>query len=62
MSDHSTATTDQRQLDSRANLFYLLQTLAEDAQARTNERKMCIESSITSEQIEAYVGRDGLIL
>ena len=62
MSDDSIGTTNQRQLDSRANLFYLLQTLAERAQARANELKMCIESSIRSEQIEACVSRDGLIL
>jgi hypothetical protein len=61
MSDRNVATTDQRQIDSRANLFYLLQTLAQHAQARANECKSCVESSITNEQIETYVSRNGLM-
>jgi len=55
MSDHSVGTTSQRQLDSRANLLYLLRTLAERDQARANELKMCIESSSRGEQIEACI-------
>ena len=51
MSDHSNERTNQPQIDYRANLFYLLQTLAEHAQARANERKSCAESSVTNEQI-----------
>jgi hypothetical protein len=39
MSDHSNERINQSQIDSRTNLFYLLQTLADHAQARTNERK-----------------------
>jgi hypothetical protein len=52
MSDHSNERKNQPQADSRANLFYLLQTLAEQAQARANERKSCVESSVAIERIE----------
>ncbi len=52
MSDNSNERTNQSQLDSRANLFYLLQTLAESAQARANDFKSRGESSVAIDQIE----------
>lgn len=52
---------NQPQSVPRANLFFLLQTLAIHAQPRTNERKSCVESFITDEQIQAYVGRNGTV-
>ena len=61
MSDRSNEKTNQPQIDSRANLFYLLQTLAEQAQARANERKSCVESSVTNEQIEMCVSQNGIM-
>ena len=61
MSDRSNEKTNQPQTDSRANLFYLLQTLAETAQARANEGKSCVESSVTYEQIEMYVRQNGIM-
>jgi len=57
MSDHSNERMNQSQIDSRANLFYLLQTIAEHAQARANERKSCVESSATIEQLEMCVSQ-----
>jgi len=54
MSDPGNATTDKRQMDSRMNLLYLLQTLAEHVQARASQCKSNVESSVTNEQIEIY--------
>jgi hypothetical protein len=61
MSDHSNERMNQSQIDSRANLFYLLQTLAEHAQARANERKSCVEFSVTNEQLEMCVSQKGIM-
>jgi hypothetical protein len=61
MSDRSNEKTNQPQTDSRANLFYLLQTLAEFAQARADECKSRVESSVTNEQIEMCVSQNGIM-
>ena len=61
MSDHNNERTNQSQIDSRANLFYLLQTLAEHVQARANERKSCVESSVTNEQLETCASQNGIM-
>jgi hypothetical protein len=61
MGDHSNERSNQPQTDSRANLFYLLQTLAEQAQARANECKSCVESSVTNEQIELRANQTGIM-
>ena len=61
MSDRSNEKTNQPQIDSRANLFYLLQTLAEQAQARANERKSCVDSSVTNVHIEMCVSQNRIM-
>lgn len=58
MSDHSDAITNQPQIDSRANLFYLLQTLANDMHVA--ECKVLLKSSVLNEQIETDISRNGL--
>ena len=59
MSDHSNVPTNQAQIDSRANLFYLLQTLA--GEMRAAEQKVLLDSSVTNHHIEAYVSRNGIL-
>jgi len=59
MSDRSNGTTNQPQTDSRANLFYLLQTLSKQAALDGNKSRE--ESPITNEQLESYIGRNGTV-
>lgn len=58
MNESLNASVNQRQIDSRENLFFLLRTLYTEACA--TKRKEPLESSITNDQIEAYVNRNGL--
>ncbi len=62
MSDRINAATNQPQIDSRKNLFFLLQTLARQAQARTAASKSSTESSIADEQFEEYVCRNQIVM
>jgi hypothetical protein len=62
VSDRSNAATNQPQIDSRKNLFFLLQTLARQAQARAAASKSSLESSITDEQIEEYVRLNQIVM
>ena len=52
------ASVNQRQIDSRENLFFLLRTLCTEAHAI--ERKEPLESSIKNDEIEAYANRNGM--
>jgi hypothetical protein len=61
MSDRSNERSNQPQTDSRANLFYLFQTLAEQAQARANECRSRVESSVTNDQIEMCASQNGIM-
>ncbi len=58
MNESLNAPPNQRQIDSRENLFFLLRTLYKETHA--TERKEPLESSITSDQIEAYLNRNGI--
>ena len=58
MNESLNASANQRQIDSRENLFFLLRTLY--TEAHTTEHKEPLESSITNDQIEAYVNRNGM--
>jgi len=49
-----------RQIVSRANLFFLLQTLA--GEMHILERNVLWELSIPNEPIETSMGRDGIVL
>jgi hypothetical protein len=60
MNDPGIAPNNQAQIDSRANLFFLLQTLLREAHA--TEPKALLESSITHEQRETRSSRNGLVL
>lgn len=62
MTDRITAPKNQRQLDSRKNLFFLLQTLARQAQVRASAYKASLEFSTTDEQVEEYVRRSRIAL
>jgi hypothetical protein len=62
MTDRITAPKNQPQIDSRNNLFFLLQTLARQAQARASACKSSLESSTADEQVEEYVRRNRLML
>jgi len=60
MSDHSDAMTNQTQTDSRANLFYFLQELAELKQGK--DRGARVVAEILDEQIETYQKQNGTLL
>ncbi len=60
MTDRINAPETSRQIVSRANLFFLLQTLA--GETHTIERNTLSELSIINEQIEASLGRNGIAL
>lgn len=53
MNDRINAPANQRQIDSRENLLFLLRILATEAHAK--ERNVLSESSVTNEQIEMYI-------
>jgi hypothetical protein len=61
MNDPGIAHTNQSQIDSRANLFFLLRTLAIQAQERFNVLKSSSYCSITEEQVQESVRRNGLL-
>jgi hypothetical protein len=59
MNDPGNSTMNQRQIDSRDNLFFLLRTLSATAHAPVH--KAPLNSSITNEQIEIYINRSGVV-
>ena len=59
MHDRINSLNDPPQTNSRANLFFLLQTLARHTQERADQLKSGLELSITDEQIETCIGRNG---
>ena len=60
MNDRIVESNDQPIVDSRANLFYFLQTLAGEAHARAIAPRD-FESSITDEQIAVYKKSKGMV-
>ena len=60
MTDRINALETPRQIVSRANLFFLLQTLAGEMYAI--ERNALYELSISNQQIETSIGRNGIAL
>jgi hypothetical protein len=60
MGNHSDIPKNQQQINSAENLLFLLRTLARQAQARASACKPSLEPSITDEQVEEYVRRNGL--
>ena len=52
MNDRINSRKNPPQINSRENLFFLLQTLARHAQERANQLKSGLEFPITDEQIE----------
>jgi hypothetical protein len=62
MTERKIAATNQSQIDSRKNLFFLLQTLARQAQARAAASKSPSQSFITDEQIEEYARRNQIVM
>jgi hypothetical protein len=62
MSDRSYTPKNQPQIDSTKNLFFLLQTLARQAQAKPSACKSSLESSITDRQIEESVRRNRSVI
>ena len=60
MSDPNNGTSNQAQIDSRANLCYFFQTLARERPAV--ERKASLDPIITQERIETGVRQNGIIL
>ena len=61
MNDPGIAHTSQSQIDSRANLFFLLRTLAFQAQERFDMLKPSWDSSNTDEQVQEHLRRNGLL-
>jgi hypothetical protein len=59
MSDPGIAPKNQRQIDSLANLFFLLQTLSSVTHATEPEE---LAESSHHEQIETYISQNGLVL
>jgi hypothetical protein len=59
MNDPGNLPVNQAQIDSRKNLFYLLQTLSK--QAGPEGSKSREESPSTNEQIETYTDRNGMV-
>ncbi len=62
MKDRSYTPTDQPQIDSRKNLFFLLQTFARQAQTRASGSRFPLESSITGDQVVESVRRNGIVM
>lgn len=60
MNDRIDESNDHPIVDSRANLFYFLQTLAGEAHARANAPRDS-EFSITDEQLAFYKKNNGVI-
>jgi hypothetical protein len=61
MNDHGIAYVNQPQIDSRANLFFLLNTLARHAQERANAFKRGSGNPVTDEQSYVdFASSDGL--
>ena len=58
MNDRINESNDYPIANSRANLFYLLQTLAKETQARAVAFKNS-KPSITDEQLAAYTSNNG---
>jgi hypothetical protein len=59
MNDPGFAPRNQRQFDSLANLFFLLQTLSSVTYATEPE---ALSESVHHEQIETYIRQNGLVL
>jgi hypothetical protein len=59
MNDPGNLPMNQAQVDSRENLFYFLQTLSKQSWPEGGKSRE--ESPITNEQIDTYVGRNGLM-
>jgi hypothetical protein len=53
------APANQRQIDSRENLFFLLRALS--TEAHTKERNVLWETSVTNEEIEMYRRQNGFL-
>jgi len=60
MTDSTNTPEIPRQIVSRANLFFLLQTLA--GEKRALEQNALWELSVSNEQIELSIGRNGSAL
>ncbi len=58
MTDRGSTAKKPPQVDSRADLFFFLQAMAQDTQARASAAKSSFESSVTNEQVEEYVRRN----
>jgi len=58
MNESLNASANQRQIDSRENLFFFLRTLY--TQAHGTGSKELLDSSIADDQVEAYVSRNGM--
>lgn len=61
MNDRISSPENPKQTNSRANLFFLLQTLAKHAQEQANQLKAGLALPITDEQIETYIRRNGTV-
>jgi len=59
--DSNGAPKNQPQTVSTISLLLLLETLAQHAQARAQESKSRVESSITNKQIEESVSQNGIV-
>jgi hypothetical protein len=60
MNDSGVAPKNQPQIDSRANLFFLLQTLSREMHSKGHEALS--ESSLLNHQIEARISQNGSVL
>jgi hypothetical protein len=59
MTDHSNRQNNQQQVDSRSNLFYLLERLSGLMEAK--DREPGEESSISHEQTQTHRRHDGIV-